>query len=280
MKYVECLQGTPDWYAARCGRITASEFSTAVAMVGTMTQQQAAYVDAVLSGISAKAAATLAGYKAVPNSDIIRRALAGEQTETFSDTAKRYAADLALERISGEPHGEPIKTWVMERGHRMEEMARRLYEARTGAFVTEAGICITDDGVLGYSSDGLVDDDGLIEIKAPIDSVKILDMWLTGDTAEYDHQMQGGMWITGRKWCDLIMYVPALAAVGRDLFIKRVFRDDAFIDRMVATLVQFDSLVSASGDAFRAGHGAQQCEMSAAQGEVALLCPTHCEQEA
>jgi exodeoxyribonuclease (lambda-induced) len=125
----------------------------------------------------------------------------------------------------------------------MEAQARMIYEARTRSFVTEAGICLTDDGVFGYSSDGLVDEDGLIEIKAPIDSSKILAMLQTGDTSEYDHQMQGGMWITGRKWCDFIMYVPDLAAVGKDLFVKRVFRDDAFIDDMVEKLSEFDKLV-------------------------------------
>ena len=78
---------------------------------------------------------------------------------------------------------------MLERGHTMEEIARRQYEARTGSFVTEAGICITDDEIFGYSTDGLVDDDGLIEIKAPIDSAKILTMLATGDTAEYDHHM-------------------------------------------------------------------------------------------
>jgi exodeoxyribonuclease (lambda-induced) len=119
-----------------------------------------------------------------------------------------------------------------------------IYEARTRSFVTEAGICLTDDGIFGYSSDGLVDEDGLIEIKAPIDSSKILAMWQTGDTSEYDHQMQGGMWITGRKWTDFIMYVPDLAIVGKDLFIKRIYRDDSFIDAMVEKLAEFDKLVS------------------------------------
>jgi exodeoxyribonuclease (lambda-induced) len=126
----------------------------------------------------------------------------------------------------------------------MEAAARMHYEARTGSFVTEAGICLTDDGVFGYSTDGLVDEDGLIEVKAPIDSSKILAMWQTGDTSEYDHQMQGGMWITGRSYCDFIMYVPDLASVGKDLYVKRIQRDDHFIDEMVARLVKFDQLVN------------------------------------
>lgn len=251
MKFVECLQGSAEWFAARCGKITASEFVTACALVGGLTAQQAAYVSAIGAGTPPKEAAAQAGYKAVPNSEIIRRALAGERTEDFSDTAKRYAADLSIERISGQPYGEPPKAWVLERGHLMEEAARRHYEGRTGSFVTEAGICITDDLVFGYSTDGLVDDDGLIEIKAPIDSAKILAIWQTGDVSEYMHQMQGGMWITGRKWCDFIMYVPDLASISKDLYVQRIHRDEAFIDGMVSRLVEFDQLVAANEAMFR-----------------------------
>jgi hypothetical protein len=251
VKFIECPQGTPEWFAARCGKITASAFADAISTVGGLTEQQAKYVAAMRAGADQKAALEQAGYKAAPVAECVRRALAGESTEQPSDTAKRYAADLAIERISGQPHGEPPKAWVLERGHEMEAAARRIYEGRTGAFVTEAGICLTDDEVFGYSTDGLVGDDGLIEIKAPIDSTKILAMWQTGDTSEYDHQMQGGMWITGRKWCDFIMYVPDLAAVGKDLYVKRIFRDDTFIDDLAARLAKFDGMVRLYEGVFR-----------------------------
>jgi len=253
MKFIECQQGTPEWHAARAGLITASCFADAISTIGGLTEQQATYVGLIRDGFTPKAAAIGAGYKAAPTADCIRRALAGERIEQPSDTARRYAADLAFERVSGEPLGEPAKAWMLERGHQMEGAARIEYEARTGALVTEAGICVDSDHVFGYSSDGLVDDDGLIEIKAPIDSVKIMAMWATGDTSEYDHQMQGGMWLTGRQYCDFIMYVPALAAVGKDLYVKRVHRDDAFIDAMVLQLVKFDSLVQANVAILRAG---------------------------
>jgi hypothetical protein len=205
MKFIECPQGTPEWHAARCGKVTASCFADAVSV---MTK----------------------------NSTLRK---VGDPTAA----AERYAADLAIERISGKPHGEPPKAWVLERGHEMEAKARMLYEARTGSFVTEAGICVTDDDLFGYSSDGLVDDDGLIEVKAPIDSSKILAMWQTGDVSEYVHQMQGGMWLTGRKWCDFLMYVPDLANVDKDLYVLRVLRDDAFIDAMAKDLAKFQQLV-------------------------------------
>jgi hypothetical protein len=243
MKFIECAQGTEEWYAARCATTTASRFADAIKMVGGLDERQSTYVKAVTGGMDEKDAMTFAGYKLPPRSAIITRALAGEDTRSPSDEARRYAADIAIERISGKPHGEPVKAWVLERGHTMEAAARMIYEARTGAFVTEAGICKTDCDTFGYSSDGLVDDDGLIEIKAPIDSEKILAMLTTGDTSEYDHQMQGGLWITGRKWCDFIMYVPDLASVGKDLFIKRILRDDEFIDAMVQDLYRFQLIV-------------------------------------
>ncbi|MYN42689.1 exonuclease [Duganella sp. FT109W] len=253
MKFVTCAQGTPEWHTSRCGKITASRFADAISTVGGLDERQAKYVALVRGGMDKPDAAAKAGYKVLPSSDLVRRALLGEDTAVPSDIAKRYAADLTIERISGSPFGEPARAWVLERGHKMEELARMHYEARMEALVTEAGICLTDDEIFGYSTDGLVDDDGLIEVKAPIDSAKIIEMWVTGDVSEYMHQMQGGMWITGRKWCDFLMYAPDLAAINKDLYIKRVMRDDAFIDDMVLRLAKFDAMVEANMRLLRYG---------------------------
>lgn len=212
MKFIEAAQGTPAWLQARSGLITASRFSDAIS--------------------------------------ICQKASAGRKAGDPTAVAERYAADIAIERISGQPHGEPPKAWVLERGHEMEVRARMLYEARTGAYVTEAGICV--EGGFGYSTDGLVDDDGLIEIKAPIDSAKILNIWRTGQIAEYESQIFGGLWITGRKWLDFIMYVPDLASVGKDLYVQRVHRDDDIIDLMVTELHRFERMVTEAESFWRA----------------------------
>jgi hypothetical protein len=211
MRFIECRQGTPEWHQSRSGLITASRFSDAIS--------------------------------------VLERASKLRKAGDPSAVAERYAADLALERISGMQLSEPPRAWVLDRGHEMEDIARRLYEGRNRAYVTEAGICV--DGSFGYSTDGLVDDDGLIEIKAPVDSVKIETMWRTGDVSEYIHQMQGGMWLTGRDWCDFIMYVPALASVGKDMYVKRILRDDDFIDDMVDKLVKFETMVLQSEQFWR-----------------------------
>ncbi|PRC92631.1 lambda exonuclease family protein [Solimicrobium silvestre] len=250
MKFLECIQGSEEWLQARSGLITASLFSEICIEVGGLDEKQKVYVDALLSGVGQKEAMIKAGYAAPPKSKTVARALEGEITTDYSDGAKRYASDLAIERISGHMYGIPPKAWVLNRGHEMEVHARRLYEGRTGAFVTEAGICV-DENRFGYSTDGLVDNDGLIEIKSPIDSIKIEQMLITGDVSEYIHQMQGGMWLTNRKWCDFIMYVPDLESVEIELYVKRILRDDAFIDEMVVKLGRFSNLVAQKEAFFR-----------------------------
>lgn len=215
MKYIPCQQGTPEWYAARAGRITASQFAAAISVLSRKSGDK------------------------VP----------GDPT----DASDKYAAEVAIECISGQMWGEPIKPWVLERGKRLEPFARQGYELKTGSIAEEAGVCITDDGRFGYSTDGLVNPEvvtvdgaevligveGLIEIKCPVDGLKVLNIWRTGDIAEYFEQMQGGMWITGARWCDFIMYVPELEASGRHLYVQRVLRDDAFIASMEAKLIDF-----------------------------------------
>lgn len=243
-RFIECEQGTPEWLAARAGLCTASRFSDAISTVNGLNAQQQAYVDAILhSGMSEAAAWAHAGYKAAPKAAGIALALQGKDPAEPSDVALRYAADMAIERISGKPFGEPPKTWLLNRGHDLERAARMAYEERHASFVTEAGLCMLDDAPFAYSTDGLVDDDGLIEIKAPIDGTKIRAMWRDGDVSEYVDQMQGGMWITGRKWCDFIMYCPDLANAKKDLYVKRIYRDDDYIDGLVLKLAKFQKLV-------------------------------------
>ncbi len=239
MIYIDCLQGSEEWLAARAGVTTSSIFADAISTVGGLTDQQRQYVDEVLSGASAKDAAISAGYKSPPSSAGVAKALKGEDPAMPSDVSETLATNLAIERISGKPYGIPVKAWVLERGHEEEANGRRMYEAQTGEMVYESGLVMTDDRKFGYSTDGFVNHDGMIEAKSPINSLKILRMLQTGDVTEYLHQIQGGLWITGRIWCDLLMPVPDLSY----LFVKRIFRDENFIDSMVEKLIKFDRRV-------------------------------------
>ena len=170
---------------------------------------------------------------------------------TPSAKSVSYAAQVAIERISRTPSDDGFTTWQMRRGTELEPMARMEYEVSTGNLASESGIALTEDGVFGYSTDGFVGDDGLIEIKCPASPEKIVGMWATGDLSEYIHQIQGGLWITGRKWCDFIMYCPQLEPVGKQLFLRRVERDDNFIDDMVEKLLAFKARVDANEEILR-----------------------------
>lgn len=171
---------------------------------------------------------------------------ATETTAKGLPTAKRrlYAAQVAVERISKEPCGEVFNSWQMKRGQEIEPDARMAYEGATKNMATESGVVLTDDRLFGYSTDGFVGQDGMIEIKSLVGAEIVIEMWDKEDMSEYMHQMQGGMWITGRKWCDFVMYCPQLASVGKSLFLRRVMRDDKFIDEMVLELADFEKAVS------------------------------------
>tara|TARA_R110000782_G_scaffold215312_1_gene303014 strand:+ start:42 stop:707 length:666 start_codon:yes stop_codon:yes gene_type:complete len=209
MIFIDCEQGTEEWHAARCGVITASKFKDAVDLGEEVTLKNGTVKPAKPSAKN-----------------------------------RLYAAQVAIERISHAPCGEIFNSWQMKRGQEIEGAARIAYECATGNMATEAGIMLTEDRLFGYSTDGMVGDDGLIEIKSLVGAEIVIEMWSTGDTSEFDHQMQGGMWISGRHWCDFVMFCPQLESVGKALYIKRIQRDDVFIDAMVESLTVFERMAS------------------------------------
>lgn len=240
--FINCEQGSEQWHMARAGVITASIFGESISKTGGLTDQQAAYVAAVQRGCTEGQAMLEAGYKAKPKADGITRALAGLPIGEPSGASNKHAARVAIEQISKKPYGDIDREFfATERGHKEEFFARTIYETRFKVIVDEAGLALTSDRLFGYSTDGFVGTDGLIEVKCPLDLLKVLNIIQTGDVSEYIHQIQGGMWITGRKWCDFLMPVPDLAALnnGNELYVKRIYRDDDFIDAMVEELWQF-----------------------------------------
>ncbi|HVM91351.1 MAG TPA: YqaJ viral recombinase family protein [Terriglobales bacterium] len=161
-----------------------------------------------------------------------------------SAKANTYAAQVAMERVTGKPSDEQFVTWQMKQGTEREPMARLEYESLTGNLASESGIVLTDDRLFGYSSDGYVGDDGIIEIKSLASAEKIIEIWRNHNPEDYMHQIQGGLWITGRKWADFIMYVPELESVGKQLYYQRIERDESFIGQLEVDLMQFASTVS------------------------------------
>lgn len=249
MILLPCDQGSPEWHRARAGVITASMFSTARKRVGELDERQRQYVDAVHAGTPQKDAAAAAGYKVLPKSAIIDKALRGEPVGDYSEEAKNYAFRLAIERISGEPLDEGFETFAMRRGKDLEPAARGEHEVQSGLIVQRAGFVLSDCEKFGCSADGLIGTDGGSEYKCFINPEKLRTFHVDNDASEVFEQAQGCMWITGRQWWHIGLYCPALEPVGKQLWWRRFERDEAFITDLRADLVQFGQMV----DRYEAG---------------------------
>lgn len=165
-----------------------------------------------------------------------------------STSRARLITKLAIERITGEAQSM-FQNEAMRRGNDLEPFARAGYEAETGALVQTCGLALHDDmAFVGASVDGMVDDDGLVEIKCPDNQDKHVNNLRDGAHAhEYRWQIQGQLWVTGRQWCDAVSYDPRFPD-GLQLAIKRVARDNDVIDRLEAACIianrEADALVN------------------------------------
>lgn len=152
---------------------------------------------------------------------------------------------LALERLTGEPE-QTYQNDAMRRGSELEPLARGAYEAHTGELVTCVAFVVHPSlDFCGVSPDGLLGDDGLLEIKCPASQAKHL-AYLRQDAhaLEYRWQIQGQLWVTGRQWCDAVSYDPRFPA-GLQLAIARVHRDEKAIKELETACIAADAEVNA-----------------------------------
>ncbi len=189
----DIIQGSPEWFAARAGKVTASRVA-----------------------------------------DVIAKTKTG-----WGASRANYAAELIAERLTGVT-APSFTNAAMQWGNDTEPKARDAYCFRHDADVVEIGF--VDHPLIamtGASPDGLIGDDGLLEIKCP-NSATHLDT-LLGETVpgKYVTQMMWQMACTGRAWCDFASFDPRLPA-SMSLFVRRIERDDAMIadlEREVAAFI-------------------------------------------
>jgi len=153
--YKELLQGTPEWFDIRKGKVTASK-AQAIASNGKGLET---YINEVVS-------------------------------EYFSSAEKEHYSNIHTER-----------------GHELEPVARSMYELMNNVVVDQIGFCEYNEFV-GCSPDGLVGDDGMIEIKCPDDKTYFNLLMNEKIDNAYIWQCQMNMLILERKWCDLVFYNP------------------------------------------------------------------------
>ena len=158
--------------------------------------------------------------------------VSGKHPTGFGVAAFTYMDQLIGERITEEAAELPFQTKATIRGHEQEGVALELYEAREEVKVEKVGI-ILNRGI-GYSPDGLVGTDGLIEIKTKLPKFQV-GVILSGEVPkEHVAQCQGGLWASDREWIDFISYWP-----GMPIFVKRMNRDEAMIRKIAERVKLF-----------------------------------------
>ena len=144
-------------------------------------------------------------------------------TGRASAQADAYINQLVAERLTGEPTFFQV-TDPMQRGMDLEPLARHAYEMETGNLVIQVGFLMHDTLEAGASPDGLIGENGGLEIKCPSGHTHV--EYLRDDVlpTKYFQQVQGCLWISGRDWWDFMSYHPRMEPL-----IVRVFRDEQFI---------------------------------------------------
>ena len=188
----EIVQGTDEWKAIRCGKVTASRVA-----------------------------------------DVIAKTKTG-----WGASRANYMAELIAERLTGVP-AEGFTNAAMQWGTATEPQARENYEFYSNSIVEQVGFVLHPRiGDTGASPDGLVGNEGLIEIKCPNTATHIDTLLGAEIASKYVTQMQWQMACTGRLWCDFVSFDPRMPA-EMQMWVRRVPRDDAMIADLERDVVAF-----------------------------------------
>ena len=234
----DLIQGTEEWHDQRRGMVTAS----AVGKLVTYGPPDAISVACPTCEARPENPCVSKARKeptAIKSLHTARTEHAAGRAPVFSiadnETSRGLTETLIAERITGWTEDVPMNS-DMWRGVLAEPYARDAYSTHH-APVTEVGFMRRDeDGwTLGYSPDGLVGDDGLIEIKAPRAKKHLRTILADEVPAYYMAQLQAGLLVSGRKWIDYVSYVG-----GMPLYVKRVLPDPQWFEAIAAACIAFE----------------------------------------
>ncbi len=188
----DVIQGSSEWFAIRCGKVTGSRIA-----------------------------------------DIMAKTKSGP-----SAMRANYLAEIIAERLTGTT-AEGFKSEAMKWGTEKEPEARAAYEFYRNETVKEIGFVIHPSiDQSGASPDGLVGDDGMVEIKCPNTATHLETLLGQMIPSKYINQMQWQMACAGRQWCDFVSFDPRLPENMR-MFVKRMPRDDIRIKELETEVAGF-----------------------------------------
>mgnify|MGYP001219716369 FL=1 len=178
MKIIDCIQGSPEWFACRAGIPTASQFNKIVTTTG-------------------------------------------EISRSMRELALHLASQVIVTELE-----EPFTSIAMERGIELEHEAVEKYQVQTLNPVEKVGFMVGNN--YGYSPDGLIGDNGLLEVKCPLQKNHAKYLAAKKVPSDYKAQVQGGLLVSDRDWCDFVSYNPTFVPEYQ-LLIVREYRDEQYI---------------------------------------------------
>lgn len=156
-----------------------------------------------------------------------------------NDKTRAHAFELAFQRITNFVEPQYVSDSML-RGQEEEFYARQAYAEHHAkvdevGFITNASLGFT----IGYSPDGLVGDDGLIEIKSRAGKYQVQTIAEDAVPDDFMIQIQTALFVTGRKWLDFVSYCG-----GLPMFVKRVEPDPEYIEAIIAAATGFEERVA------------------------------------
>ena len=152
--------------------------------------------------------------------DVLAKIKSGE-----SASRRNYKIQLVSERLTGERQESYINQ-AMQDGIDREQFARDRYVQEHGG-VEEVGFVKHPTLEAGASPDGMVGDDGILEIKCPMGSTHTESLMSQDVPTKYIPQIQFQLLVTGRKWCDFVSYHPMFPK-HLQIFVKRIEADPVY----------------------------------------------------
>lgn len=235
--YPDLLQGSDAWLEARRGIVTASVVGR---LISTRPPSGLAYPCPECGAEPESPCVSRARRDAAPIKTLHATRVAPDDAPPVvepaaNDYARTLTNLLVAERITGWVEA-PYVSHAMLRGSLDEPVARGIY-AEHWAPVAEVGFMVNDDHGfrIGYSPDGLVGDDGLIEIKSREPKAQLATILADEVPAENVAQIQAGLLVSGRQWCDYVSF-----AGGMPLWRKRMEPDPRWFDAILAAVETFE----------------------------------------
>ena len=154
-----------------------------------------------------------------------------------SKASETYMMELIAEKLIGS--AKPFfENDAMRWGTETEPQARSMYEVNNDFVSVDEVAFIEHSEFIGVSPDGLIGEDGMLEIKCPTTITQIKRALTDDYSADYKAQIQMQLWVSQREWCDFVSFDPRID-FDASYLQQRVYRDEEFIANMEAVTASF-----------------------------------------